>query len=791
MQFDLPRRDVVLWGVGHTNAHVLRMWRQQPLRETRLTCVSNFSEATYSGMLPGVLAGQYPSERMQIDLVRLCAAAGARLVIGQVTGIDLATQRLLFDDRPAIPFDVLSIGIGSQPSFQDVSQIDESVIPIKPMQTFVARFEQRLRHLLERSHPKRVGAEPSNPKRERALPEILDSQSTGAPVLADASGYLTHLADASGYLADSQNVPIPVRVAVVGAGVGGVEITLCMTARLRAVLGTTPFEITLINATDRMLGGVSPKTEELVRRELTSRGVRLVLGRRVTNVAFGTLTLDNGDELSANLVVWATGAEGPPVLRQLGLATDDRGFLLTRSTLQAIDHDAIFAVGDSGSLQQGPTPKAGVYAVRQGPVLWDNIGRLLRTEPLREYQPQANFLKLLNLGDGRAVGEYHGWTFSGRWVWKWKDRIDGRFMDMFQNGRPMPTSVPDVLTTARPMRCTGCGGKIGGSVLSRTLRRLDIPRHEQVELGLEAPDDAAIIRLPTGSALNATVDFFTAPFDEPFTVGRLAALHAASDCFATGAKPIGALASVTIPVGTPRQQEQLLFELLAGALQELRAMGATLVGGHTIEGPQLTIGFTMLAEQTDPPRTKGQLRIGDSLVLTKPLGTGVLLAAHGQARCRAAWFQSLVRSMLMSNQSAAKLCDEFNIRGLTDVTGFGLAGHLLEMLRASNVAAELRLSVIPVLDGVLELLAEGLESTLAPANRDAEADIDATETMLRSPRYATLFDPQTCGGLLMGVPVEHVETVLSRLAQQTGVTAAVIGRVVESLPSESRLRLAN
>ena len=146
--------------------------------------------------------------------------------------------------------------------------------------------------------------------------------------------------------------------------------------------------------------------------------------------------------------------------------------------------------------------------------------------------------------------------------------------------------------------------------------------------------------------------------------------------------------------------------------------------------------------------------------------------------------------MLVSNQFAASLCDEFDIRGLTDVSGFGLAGHLLEMLRASNVAAEVSLSSIPVLDGTLDLLAEGLESTLAPANRDAEADIDESETICCSPRYAMLFDPQTCGGLLMGVQSQHVEAVLSRLSQQSGVSAAVIGNVIESVSSEPRLRLA-
>ncbi len=732
MHSDLPRHDVVLLGIGHTNAHVLRMWRMQPLPDARLTCVSNFPFTTYSGMLPGVLARQYPPERMEIDLVRLCAAANARLIIDEVTGIDLAEKRLRFDDRADIPFDVLSIGIGSQPTMNGIGALDESVLAIKPMQTFVVRLDERLATLQQR----------------------------GVASL---------------------------RVAVVGAGAGGVEIAFCLPNRLRAVMALTSFEITLINAADRVIGGVTDKTAEVVRRELLSRGVRLIAGRRVTNVTSGMITLDNGEVIAADLILWATSAVGAPWLGQVGLPTDDKGFLLIRDTLQTVGHDAIFAVGDSGTLQRGATPKAGVYAVRQGLVLWENLARALRSEPLLPFRPQSNFLKLFNTGDGRAIGEYRGWTLTGRWVWRWKDRIDSQFMDKYQDCRPMPMPPVEPPGTPRPMRCAGCGGKIGGSILSRVLQRLEIPRHANVELGLEAPDDAAIVRLPAGKAVNVSVDFFAAPLDDPYTVGRIAALHAASDCFATGAKPIAALASATIPVGRPRQQEQLLYELLAGALHELRAMNATLVGGHTIEGPQLTIGFTMLAEQREPPRTKGQLRVGDYLLLTKPLGTGVLLAGHMQARCKAAWFEPLLQSMLQGNQFAASLCDEFDIQGLTDITGFGLAGHLLEMLRPSHVAAELTLAHVPLMPGAEDLFREGLESTLAPANRDAEQDIGVSEAIRPTPRFAALFDPQTSGGLLMGVAPRDVEAVLSRLSQQSVVPAALIGRVVEARADQARL----
>jgi selenide,water dikinase len=147
------------------------------------------------------------------------------------------------------------------------------------------------------------------------------------------------------------------------------------------------------------------------------------------------------------------------------------------------------------------------------------------------------------------------------------------------------------------------------------------------------------------------------------------------------------------------------------------------------------------------------------------------------ARCRAEWYEPLLHSMLLSNQFAGGLCDKFDVLGVTDVTGFGLAGHLLEMLRPSRASAVLQLTKIPLLPGSAELIATGIESTLAPDNRGVEGEIDVTEMAQRLPQYAALFDPQTCGGLLMGVPQKHLQAVLAQLAQQSQVPAAHIGHV--------------
>ena len=736
----LPDKDVVLLGLGHTNAQVLRMWRMRQSPGVRLTCVSSDAVATYSGMLPGVLAGQYPPARMEIDLVRLCVAAGARLVMADARGLDIAGQKLLFADRPPLPFDVLSIGIGSVPSYHGVEIVDGTrLLPVKPMQTFLARLDERLR--------------------------LASDEWRGAPI----------------------------RVAIVGGGAGGIELVLCLPHRLRTLLGDDArIEQILVSGDERIVPGSLEATARRVHRVLARRGVGLVSGRRVVRVEGCQLALDDGTIVGADLIIWATGAAAPPALATLGLPTDARGFLLTTDTLQTTSGASVFAVGDTGTIVTSPTPKAGVYAVRQGPVLWENIQRMLAGRPLRRYRPQRGFLKLLNTGDGRAIGEWKGVSFDGRWCWRLKDYIDRRFMDKYQTDTPMSmTGGRDELPSATDMRCAGCGGKVGASVLSRVLDRLHIPPSAHVLVGLERPDDAAVVRPPGGHPVTVTVDFFAAPLDDPYLVGRIAALNAASDVFALGAAPWGALAMVTLPVGKPRQQEELLYQLLAGGLEEFRKIGATLVGGHTIEGPQLTVGFMVLAAQvTDPPRTKGGLRAGDRLVLTKALGTGVLLAAHMRARCRASWFGPLVASMLASNGPAAGCVEEFAIAGLTDVTGFGLAGHLLEMLRASDMAAELRLESIPLLPGVGVLLLEGLESTLAGANRDADADIDGGRGRT-DPRYQALFDPQTGGGLIMGVAPAATGGLLERLASLGYREACVIGEVVQVAAGCRRIRIGH
>ncbi len=710
--------DLVLVGAGHTNMHVVRMFRMHPIPGVRLTLISSFGDATYSGMLPGTLAGLYTPDDMTIDLYRAVEPSGMRLIVARAVGLDSSARRVHLEGRPPVRFDVCSVGIGSVPARRDLWEGRQDVLSIKPMPTFLGRLESAL---------ERVAARDS------------------------------------------------LRLAVVGGGAAGTEVAFCV-ERYLVARGLNP-TVTLVDGGSEILSGYLPRTRRLAMAECQRRGIELLTNARVTSIGDDELICDDGRTHAADLIIWAAAAAPPPVLSDFDLPKAEDGFLAVRPTLQTTSGAPVFVVGDTASFSEMKVARAGVYAVREGPVLWENIGRLLKQQPLREYRPQSGFLSLLATGDGRAIGQYKGLAVHGRWVWKLKDRIDRRFMQMHQMYGPVMLPTPAPATAAPLMKCRGCGGKVGAGVLAAALQRLDVG--DSTHAGLGEPDDAAILDISHGPANVVSVDFFQAFLSDPWLVGRVAALNSLSDIWAMGADPVGALAMVSLPEAAPGLQTDLLYQLLAGGQFELSRAGASLLGGHTIEAQDLTIGYTMLGRFSDgaSPFRKGDLQPGQLLVLTKPLGTGTLLAALGDGACRAKWMRSLLPQMLVSNQAASKIARDFSVSAATDVTGFGFAGHLLEMLNAGDVGAELFADRIPLYEGFAELTEAGVRSTLYPANREAALAsglrLERTESVVTH----ALFDPQTSGGLLIAISEEQADAMVAALQSAGCSYASVVARV--------------
>jgi selenide,water dikinase len=747
-------RDIVLIGGGHSHVVVLRMWAMNPLPGARLTLICTDTDTPYSGMLPGYIAGHYTYDDVHIDVRRLAEFAGARYYRDEVVGIDRAARRVICRTRPPVAYDALSINIGSTPRLGHVPGADTHAVPVKP----IRQFNQRWLGLLAR--------------------------------VRGHAGVTT--------------------VAVVGAGAGGVELALAMQYRLRRELtahGRDPDELRmhLFTAGPRIL----PTHNAAVRRSFESvlkqRGVTAHLDAEVVSVAENRLQTCSGEILQADEIVWVTQAGGAAWLADNGLALDEAGFVRVRDTLQTETDPLIFAAGDCAAMIGQPLEKAGVFAVRMGPALAGNLRRTLLGQPLKPYRPQRRWLALISTGDRHAIASRGAFYARGDWVWRWKDWIDRRFMLRFSTFPTMPEAgtkpgeqIPleaveqTQAISALAMRCGGCGAKVGATVLARALARVQPIERDDVLIGLHAPDDAAVLRVPPGKVLVHSVDFFRAFVDDPWLFGRIAANHALGDLFAMGADAQSATAIATVPPGLEDKVEDTLFQMMSGAVSVLNEAGCALVGGHTGEGRELALGFAvngLIDESLATTMTKGGLRPGDVLILTKPIGTGTLFAAHARLAARGRWIDAALASMQVSNRDAAACLTAHGARACTDLTGFGLLGHLLEMTRASGVDAELELDALPLLEGAAETVAAGILSSLHPANTRLRRALRNQQEALDHPNYPLLFDPQTAGGLLAGVPAERAEACLAELRRLGYAAAARIGRVLPRGEADEPIQL--
>ncbi|MDJ0702242.1 MAG: selenide, water dikinase SelD [Leptolyngbyaceae cyanobacterium MO_188.B28] len=773
-------KDLVLVGGGHTHAIVLRMWAMAPLPGVRLTLITNLADTPYSGMLPCHISGLYNFDESHIDLRPLTRFANCRLFMDTAVGLDLNHQSVLCAHHPPVAYDVLSIDTGSTPTTIQVPGAAEYTVPAKPVPNLLAEW-----------------------------------------------GKLTEQV--------AQTPQRPVVIGIVGGGVGGIELTLNMQVRLHNILKQagqplSNLTVHLFHRGAEIATGRNPWTRKHLQTLLMRRGIQLHQRENVVAVEKASANSQqhwvrcaSGLAVACDRIFWVTNASAPDWIQPSGIQRDTAGFILVGDTLQSLSHPNVFAAGDIATMANHPRPKAGVFAVRQGKPLFHNLQRYLLDRPLKPFIPQKQFLNIIDTGSGSAIASRGPFSWESRLARRWKDWIDRNFMALFtdfpdmENQKPQtrkkalratskilsgaershaprainpkskiqPLPTPTSTSPVTPY-CAGCGSKIGSAALDKALKRVlenspdpsQWPQTDNILIGLNDPDDAAVVKIPAGQAMAHTVDYFRAIVDDPFIFGQIAVNHCLSDLFAMGAEPQSALAIATLPYATESKQEEILYQLLSGANKALAQSKTPLVGGHTTEGSELALGFACngLANPNRLLRKSG-MQPGQTLILTKPLGTGVLFAADMRLAAKGRWIEGAIAAMLQSNQAAALCLQRHQATACTDVTGFGLLGHLLEMVKASRVSVTLDLSHLPVLNGTREILAQGIVSSLHPQNLQAASALQSRASASRHPDYPLLFDPQTAGGLLASIPAEEAEDCLNALHHLGYQASCCIGQV--------------
>jgi len=758
-------RDVVLVGGGHSHVILIRMWAMQPIPGVRLTLVSEKVNTPYSGMLPGLIAGHYSESDVHIDLARLCSWANVRFIEQCVSKISLDTKTIGlsvpnnsastgFYSRPDIAFDLLSLDTGSTPQLS-VSGAKQFSVPVKPVHGFYQRWQSVLARVSSRQE-----------KSTQTVPTQENSPSS-----EDSSG------------------TEPISIGVVGSGAGGFELVMAM----RHAMSENVASCHWIIRGERVLKNRPESVSDRALRAAQDAGVVIHTAFDVVDVQRSSVHARDGRNLHLDEIVWCTAAKAPSWPEEAGLKVDERGFVLTNAHLQSVNAEFVFATGDIGTQQNTPSDKAGVFAVRQAPVLFQNIRRYLLGKNLKVYRPQNDFLSLMATGKKSAIGNRSFLTVQGTWVWHLKDAIDQKFMNQFRHlpimkaGRgyfKVPrailrnSTVSEEEASSSEMRCHGCGAKVGATILDSVLQEINSVSSADVVSDSNDAGDAAVV-LTDSRQLVQSVDQITAVCDDPYVFGRIAAVHALSDVVAAGASAHSAQVLVGIPFADQRIVKRDLQQLMSGVVDALNEDECSLIGGHTSEDASLRLGFVVNGFRSPHSSVQREgVKVGDQLVLSKPIGTGVVLAGMMQRLAAGSDVQLVLNSMLQSNRVAATVLYQNGAKQVTDVTGFGLLGHLLRLLEPHNAGAVVDLQNVPVFNGAMALTDNGVASTLLEQNQHVLEQVSGDG--LHSSGWRNLLcDPQTSGGLLAVVPASQSDEIVIQLRNSGYESACVVGSIID------------
>lgn len=717
MNVDKPNlRDLILVGGGHTHALVAKMLAMKPIAGLRVTMVSDVSHAPYSGMLPGLIAGEFTFDQAHIDLRKLCGYAGIDFILGKVQNVHANTRKIILADRPALDFDLASINIGITPTQENIVG-SEYTHPVKPVPQFLKAWQGISQSFLK------------NPGQT---------------------------------------------ISLIGGGAGAVELALAVRAKLGANA-----RIRIVQRSGEVLPGHAEKARKSLLDELREHRIEVLTGLAVVRCTENSLVLENGRELQTHYSLLLTNAGAAAWLQDTGLKLDSQGFIEIRPTLQSSSHDHIFACGDVATCPRYPRPKSGVFAVRQAKPLLANFRRAIRGKALKAFRPQEKFLSLIGNAHGSAIASRGDFAINSWLMLKLKHYIDNKFMKKFSDLKePVERSrqlfsLPfdkerQALESKAQKRCRGCAGKYPGDLLICNLEDMGAID----EKGFE---DSATIKLDQERSLVQSVDTLVEFLGDPYLFGKVAFQHAANDILAMGTKPHSLLVSAGIPFGSDQVIERSLNQVMTGVREAAAEIDTKVLGGHTYFASELSLtlclnGFTDKGLQ---PVEKATPQEGDVLILTKALGSGTLFAAHMRAKAKGRWLDAAVLSMQKSHLQASEIFRECQVSALTDVSGFGLLGHLAEMFQRTELLPHFE-TELPVLPGAQEVLDAGFQSSLHDSNRRYAQKLLRNQSLLT---HEIALTPETSGPMLASVPAKHANKCLERLTDAGYAEARKIGRV--------------
>lgn len=692
--------DLVLIGGGHSHLSVLMKLSKKPLNGNRITLITNEIDTPYSGMIPGYIEGIYSWRDSHIDLYRLCLKLNVRFIHAEVERVSAHEKEIYFKDRPKIKFDVLSINTGIQSNNREIKGAAKYCLPVKPISKLTNNF----------------------------LNKITNFKS----------------------------------IAFIGGGAGSVELALAIKKRFLNI--NQDIKITIITGKRGLLSTFPQKTKLTSLKTLEKFKIDIIEYKRVLEVKPKQIILSDKSLLKIDKAILSTNSMTPKWLAKSDILLTKDNYILVNKSFQT-NYKYVFASGDVIDFNNQNLKKAGVFAVRSGKPLAINIRKFILGKKLVEYKFNKNYLALIGTSKRSAIATKYNLTFNSRFFFYLKKYIDQNFIKKFSDFRirkkftldALKTDVLNIFVKHKEkitdendiMQCKGCAAKVPLNALKQALPK-DI---------VSTSEDA--VSVPGHPELYQTVDMISSIITDPFLLGKIAANHSISDMVSVNSKITSAMMILQLPLSKTEINSRDLEQVLLGANEIFKTIDCPLIGGHTMIGKDKDpiIGFSILGQKQKKikiVKNRRKIKTKDLLILTEKIGSGLIFAGINNYLIDSYFQIDVIKQMIKGNLNFGKISNQLNILSMTDITGFGLANHLLNLIKRDNSKTGLTIypNKIPLFEGVNECLNKDIKSSLFKSNYDI-AQKDIIYKRDKSKLDNILYDPQTVGGIAFIIPQEE------------------------------------
>lgn len=692
--------DLVLIGGGHSHLSVLMKLSKRPINGNRITLITNEIDTPYSGMIPGYIEGIYSWRDSHIDLYRLCLKLNVRFIHAEVERVSAYEKEIYFKDRPKIKFDVLSINTGIQSNNREIKGAAKYCLPVKPISKLANNF----------------------------LNKITNFKS----------------------------------IAFIGGGAGSVELALAIKKRFLNI--NQDIKITIITGKRGLLSTFPQKTKLTSLKTLEKFKIDIIEYKRVLEVKPKQIILSDKSMLKIDKAILSTNSMTPKWLAKSDILLTKDNYILVNKSFQT-NYKYVFASGDVIDFNNQNLKKAGVFAVRSGKPLAINIKQFILGKKLVEYKFNKNYLALIGTSKRSAIATKYNLTFNSRFFFYLKKYIDQNFIKKFSDFKirkkftleALKTDVLNIFVKHKEkitdkndiMQCKGCAAKVPLNALKQALPK-DI---------VSTSEDA--VSVPGHPELYQTVDMISSIITDPFLLGKIAANHSISDMVSVNSKITSAMMILQLPLSKTEINSRDLEQVLLGANEIFKTIDCPLIGGHTMIGKDKDpiIGFSILGQKQKKikiMKNRRKIKTKDLLILTEKIGSGLIFAGINNYLIDSYFQIDVIKQMIKGNLNFGKISNHLNILSMTDITGFGLANHLLNLIKRDNSKTGLTIypNKIPLFEGVNECLNKDIKSSLFKSNYDI-AQKDIIYKRDKSKLDNILYDPQTVGGIAFIIPQEE------------------------------------